>query len=174
MNILRRVIGGTTTNNNNPKQTYGSISQTDHSSSSLSRTGGGEQDPEDAHPLGVNDNNTNLKSLKQRFSWTLPVPLRWLLLLVLTCCCAGVYVFRFKNANDGDSSFANENNYSYSLLSPFEGDSSTRLFAIERQPDASPSKIWGRHLGRPLPTNSWYLVRPCFTVLFYLENHLFI
>ena len=30
--------------------------------------------------------------------------------------------------------------------------------SLEREEDASPSKIWGNRTG-PLPTNSWYLVR---------------
>ena len=136
---------------------YGSITLTDRSTniSDNSRNEGevpAMLDPEASPLLWVNDtprkDGTRPAALSCRvFFWFL-----------LALACAGVLFLFWIPQNDDGSNIAQADPV---LLSPL--DRNTRILTIVRQPDALPSKLWGK-INRssrrrlPLPTNSWYLV----------------
>ena len=84
--------------------------------------------------------------------------------VVVVAAVALVLVFGANHHGSGNSSASHSGKGG---SHPFHGDDSNVLsskspvdmgfLSIEREQDASPSKIWGNRTG-PLPTNSWYLV----------------
>jgi hypothetical protein len=83
--------------------------------------------------------------------------------LPVLCCSAlaallvGIMLLTPRRDDTGGGGNSEDRTPPLSMLSP---DKEMGLQAVNRADDASPSSIWGKKAkdGRPLPTNSWYLV----------------